>query len=161
MPVAATPVPSNRTARVAAVPFRRADGPPVAVELSRHAVERYAERLKAGFELPPGAVAAELLRLAALGVVVEEPPGWCASPWATVSDFHLVIGDLVLPLAPHGRHADRLVAKTCLARGELSPEARERRRAGRRRRRPDRPGRRPRCAEELDPLDVLAWELDG
>ena len=100
------------------------------VQLSEHAIQRFRQRVR-----PAVGVAEaedELVRLALVGDLVPEAPAWHAVATADIGPWCLVIADCVLPLRPHSREADVLVATTCLARGEVSEATRFRRRPRRR-----------------------------
>jgi hypothetical protein len=101
------------------------------VGFHRHAVERYAERVR-----PACSFAATLAELRAVvdcaGVVASIPPDW--APWDGATAAYLLIGeDIVFPLrrTPEGA----LMATTCLIRAWMPPTVRAARRARRRRRR--------------------------
>ena len=106
------------------------------IELSRHAVERFRERVRPGLDVD--AASDELARLAAIGEIHEEAPEWLASRQRQVASLYLVAGDVVLPLQFRMGEDDCYGAMTCLVRGGLSLEARARRHARRRRRHPAR-----------------------
>lgn len=107
------------------------------VRLSRHAVERYRDRLRPALSLP--AAKRELQRLASTqGVLVSERPEWCCSDHGR-GGFLLLGDDVCLPVAlDAGRVA---LALTCLVRGDL-PEGERRRRNRRRAERRRRPFKR-------------------
>lgn len=107
----------------------------MSVSFSRHAVERYSERVRPG--LDHGLATEDLLRVAEVGRFVSTPPGWMV--WDLRSPLYLQVGDVVFPLRPLSDGGWQ--ATTCLARGTLSPEARQSRSLARRRRRAHR-GRR-------------------
>src|SRR4051812_42957202 len=90
------------------------------VEYSRHALERYAERVRPG--LPLSSIESELRSVVTCGGrIVVVPPLW--APWDSKSSAYLVVGDdVVLPLrssSPVG-----YVAVTCLTRNGFSRSVR-------------------------------------
>src|SRR4051794_6955563 len=101
---------------------------PFKIELSRHAVQRFQERVRPALDLH--VAAEELRRIVAVGRIATESPRWHADWAAQEAPFYLLVGALVLPL----RRSDRntLIAVTCLARGDWSDDARRRRNARRR-----------------------------
>lgn len=84
----------------------------VVVNLTRHAVERYRERVRPGLSVE--AAAGDLMRLAPRGAVAPSAPAWLHRH--TYALF-LVIGDICFPLAPDCRAPETLTATTCLCRG--------------------------------------------
>src|SRR4051794_29245874 len=100
------------------------------IHLSEHAVERFRQRVRPA--LDRNRAEDELARLALFGDVVAQPPAWHAAATADIAPWYLVIADCLLPLRPHVRDPDVLVATTCLARGERSETVRLRHRAQRR-----------------------------
>ena len=100
------------------------------VQLSRHAVERFQERVRPALGFPEAED--ELARLTLAAELAAEPPAWHAASCAQIAPWYLVVGDVVLPLKQHRTEPDVLVATTCLARGERSEDARRRLRARRR-----------------------------
>jgi hypothetical protein len=105
-----------------------ADGQPVAVRLSAHAVQRYCERVKP--HLTRGEAERELVRLVALCRVREGVPRWLTGRQQSM--FHLDLGSIMLAIDPDPRDPSRLMARTVLTVGCFS------RRRGRSARRPDR-----------------------
>jgi hypothetical protein len=99
------------------------------VEFSRHAVERYEERVRPG--LSHARLSEELLRMASAGRIVPAPPRWVA--WDLRSPLYLELGDVVFPLRRSGEGSS-WIAATCLVRGSLSPHARKSKTLRRRRR---------------------------
>ena len=94
------------------------------IALSRHARERYRERVWPHMDDEQFEIAlAEVLRH---GTLTTHPPQWYAARSAETSSLHLVVGDVVFPLC-EDTHGDRWIAKTCLARGSMSDAVRERR----------------------------------
>jgi hypothetical protein len=120
----------------------------LSIVLSAHAIERYRERVRPGLELHAAAIALE--RLVAYGAVRNRAPDWVADRQRQRAAFYLIVGDLVFPMDPSHRDPASLRVLTCLARGAISPAARERRRRAPqgypRRRPPDRPRKRWRQA---------------
>ena len=104
----------------------------ITVELSRHAVERFQQRVRPALE--PLEAEEELARLALVAELTSEPPDWHAVSCAQRASWYLVAADIVLPLKQHATEPHVLVATTCMARGELSEDVRRRRRARRHRR---------------------------
>ncbi len=102
------------------------------IDLSRHAVCRYRERIRPALEHEDAHQ--DLRRLIKLGQVSTTPPSWLEQRAFQTAALYLVVGDVVLPLDPCRRDRSRLVALTCLARGGVSETARRRRNARRRRR---------------------------
>ena len=100
------------------------------IQLSKHAVERFQQRVRPGLAFADAED--QLAQLALVADLVAEPPSWHAASCAQLAPWYLVIGDVVLPLKPHWNDSDVLVATTCLARGERSEALRHRRRARRR-----------------------------
>ena len=84
------------------------------IELSTHAIERFAQRVRPG--LDPAAAAEQLAQLALAGELRDEPPSWHLAGAAQIAPWYLVIADIVLPLRPHRSEPGVLVATTCLAR---------------------------------------------
>ena len=111
--------------------------------LSPHAVERFHERFRPA--LDEIRARQDLQRLIEHGEIADEPPDWMASRMQQEADAYLIVGnDLVLPLAAAGPLGERLIAKTCIPRGGISPTARHRRNERGKRRRAARKGRRRR-----------------
>lgn len=100
------------------------------IQLSEHAIQRFRERVRPA--LGVAEAEGELARLAPVGDLLSEAPAWHAVSTAALAPWYLVIADCVLPLRPHWRDPDVLIATTCLARGDLSEATRFRRRARRR-----------------------------
>ena len=95
-----------------------------------HAVRRYQERVRPALSLAEAE--ADLLRLAEThGGITDNPPEWRQDWWDQFSNTRwLIIGDhIALPITADG------IATTCFARGDFSPERRERRNESRRGRR--------------------------
>jgi hypothetical protein len=99
-----------------------------ALGLTRHAVERFQERVRPGLDLE--AAQQGLARLVGLGEISDRAPAWLACRMHKRSALYLVVGDVVLPLARG--NGGRLIALTCLVRGGLSQAARHRRNQRRR-----------------------------
>jgi hypothetical protein len=98
------------------------------VTFSRHAVERYQERAFPAADLQ--LAQARLDALAPSARIASRPPGWLAEREVHRSELYLVIGDLVFPLVRAGEDGEeRWFAKTCIARGGISEDARRRRNA--------------------------------
>lgn len=106
--------------------------PAFTIELTTHAIERYQQRVRPALDVEDAAD--ELGHVALFGTVSEEPPEWHAHTCAQLSPFYLEVADIVLPLKPHRTQPGVLVATTCLAKSDLSPDARRHRNARRRRR---------------------------
>lgn len=101
------------------------------VMFSRHAVERFCERVRPGLDIETAQQ--EMTRLLGSALVVADPPLWLPRAGARRSgDRYLVIADLVLPLRPVGA-GERYLATTCIARGTITPATRSRRNDARRR----------------------------
>lgn len=98
------------------------------ITFSRHAVERYRER---GFPAADLDLAqARLNALATSARIASTPPRWYTAKARQEAELYLVIGDLVFPLVRTAADAaDGWIAKTCVARGGISVEARRRRNA--------------------------------
>jgi hypothetical protein len=109
------------------------------VDILDHAVQRFVERVRPGWE--PAPARAELDRLLNVAEFVFEAPDWLATRARQRAPMYAVIADVALPLPP-GNDGASLVAVTCLTRGGLSEPARERRNAMRLRRRAARRRRR-------------------
>ena len=91
-----------------------------------HSIKRFQERCRPALDAP--AASLELQRLLASGRIVATAPDWHACRTASTASLYLLLGDdLVLPLEPDRRSADRWVAKTCITRGGLSDAVRVRR----------------------------------
>jgi hypothetical protein len=99
------------------------------VELSRHAVERFQQRVRPALGAPEAEE--QLARLTLVADVTSEPPAWHAVACAQWAPLYLVAGDVVLPLKAHAVEAGVFVATTCLVRGERSEDVRRRRRRSR------------------------------
>jgi hypothetical protein len=127
------------------------------VVLTKHAVERYRDRVRPGLGL--GAAEMELGRLALFGEIVAEPPAWFARGAAQRAPSYLLIADLVLPLQP-ASEPGYVVATTCLAKGSISAASRERRTLRRMQRRSrGRTGPRPRAPYARQPIHELLASL--
>ena len=96
------------------------------VELSKHCVERWRNRFRPGLDVAAARRELEGVLECAGGRVVDSPPDWTrlAEPDSHTS-FLVVSEDLVLVLIERG---ERLLAKTCVSRGTISPWERMRRR---------------------------------
>ena len=95
------------------------------LEISKHCVERWRDRFRPG--LDPVAARRELNGVleCAGGEPVDRAPEWSGLKDPDSHTSFLVVGDdLVLVLIELG---DRLVAKTCVPRGSITPWERERR----------------------------------
>lgn len=88
-----------------------------AIELTRHAIERYQQRLRPGLSYEHAV--ADLARLLSHGELVDTAPPWCRTPDAGGRSLHFVIGDVALPLVPHELEPHVGVATTCLARNGI------------------------------------------
>jgi hypothetical protein len=94
------------------------------VNLTKHAVLRFVERIRPGLDFREGK--AELERLVSIGELRAEPPAWL--PRKSRDQRYLAIGeDLVIPCAPDRFQPGALFAATCLCRGTLAVSHRERR----------------------------------
>jgi hypothetical protein len=94
------------------------------IEISRHAAIRCAERLWHGLDVDQAC--ARLHAMAPHGQLVAELPPWCSGRVKETAELYLQIGeDAVLPLA-RGEDGG-WIAKTCLVRGGMSEQTRERR----------------------------------
>jgi hypothetical protein len=100
----------------------------VPVQFSRHAVNRYAERVRPG--MAGDRLSEELTRVLALGSLVPRPPSWTV--WDMRSPLYLELGDVIFPLRAPATAGGVWTAATCLVRGSLSPEARKGHRRSRR-----------------------------
>ncbi|MCB0829401.1 MAG: hypothetical protein KDB54_00260 [Solirubrobacterales bacterium] len=105
------------------------------VTFANHAIERYRERLRPALSIEGAAL--ELKRLSAHSTIDPDGPSWMSPERKDDRTSFLEIGDAAFPLEPSD-DGETLVAKTCLVRGSLSPQARDRRNRMRRSRR--RPG---------------------
>jgi hypothetical protein len=103
----------------------------VAITLSRHAVQRYQERVRPG--LDAARAEEDLQRLVAAADVQPLAPMWCRS--VQLALCYAVIGDVCLPLERDRRSIGRLIATTCLTPGwkRKSRGSRPKRRRGGRR----------------------------
>lgn len=99
-----------------------------AIDFSRHAHERYRERV--GPQIDDAQLACVLAEVACHGALTTRPPQWFADRAQKTSALYLVVGDIVFPLLEHP-DGERWIAKTCVARGGISPLARERRNSNR------------------------------
>jgi hypothetical protein len=108
--------------------------PTFTIHLTRHAVERFQERVRPALEFADAET--ELAKLALVGELINEPPRWHADRCAQIAPWYLVIGDVLLPLNAHRSDPGEFVATTCLTRGTYSDDARRRRRNRRRSHRP-------------------------
>lgn len=95
------------------------------ITMTAHAIERFRDRARPTLDLPRAAE--ELQRLIAHGHVCSEAPPWIADRQHQHAAFYLVVGDLVFPLDSSRRDPATLSLLTCLARGAISPAARQRR----------------------------------
>lgn len=103
------------------------------VRFANHAIERYRDRLRPALSIETAK--AELEKLSVHSVLCPEGPDWMNEERRDANDLFLEIGDAAFPLVTSD-DGESLVAKTCLVRGSLSPQARDRRnRANRARRR--------------------------
>lgn len=100
------------------------------IQISRHAVERFQERVRPGLDL--AGAEDELARLILRGELTATPPAWHAATCAQIAPWYLVAGDVVVPLKEHVSEDGVLVAATCLVRGLRTEHATRRRRASRR-----------------------------
>jgi len=117
----------------------------VELELSKHCVEQWRDRFRSGLDFDSARRELEGVLACAGGKLVDVAPDWSRLAAPDSHTSFLVLGDdLVLVLIERG---GRLLAKTCVSRGTISPGERRRRdgRRLRRRREGDRPkaGRRP------------------
>ena len=96
--------------------------------LSKHAVERFQERVRPALSLE--AAEEELAQLVLVGEVLEQAPAWHADRAAQDAPAYLLIADVILPLQPTGGRT--FVATTCLPRGCMSEASRARRNRARR-----------------------------
>jgi hypothetical protein len=111
------------------------------IEITHHCVGRFHERFRPALDLIGART--ELEMLIEHGEIAGEPPEWMARTMQQEADAYLIVGeDLVLPLAWIGPLGERLIAKTCIARGGISAPARRRRNERGRKRRAHRRGRR-------------------
>jgi hypothetical protein len=99
------------------------------IAFSAHAVNRYRERAYAAGDV--ARARAHLENLVPAARIASLPPGWFALRAKEDAELYLTIGaDLVFPLVRAGEdRLDAWVAKTCIARGGMSDEARRRRNA--------------------------------
>lgn len=99
-------------------------GDRIEVALTRHALERFGERVRPA--LADEALATELGALISrFGRVLNEPPVWQAERGRQKSDLYIELGeDLVVPL---NRGGTRYFATTVLTRSGISDKAREKR----------------------------------
>jgi hypothetical protein len=113
------------------------------IAITHHCVGRFHERFRPALDRIRARQ--ELEALIQHGQIAGEPPEWMARTMRQEADAYLIVGeDLVLPLASTGPLGEKLVAKTCIARGGISAPARRRRNERARRRRAARhAGRRP------------------
>lgn len=92
-------------------------GDSAAIGFSRHAVERYRERIRPSLECE--AVKAELSRLLATALVTRERPAWLTEDeHGTAAYLLLADGEICLPLMR--RAAGELYSTTCLFRGQMA-----------------------------------------
>ena len=87
-----------------------------AIFLTRHAIERYEQRIRPGVTIEEAR--ADLERLAAQGTLTVDPPPWIGQSNWTAAVRYLLVGDVVLPL---GRADGRLIALTCIPRRKDQP----------------------------------------
>lgn len=102
------------------------------VTFSNHAIERYRDRLRPALSIDQAKL--ELERISAHSVFDTDGPSWMTVERKERNNSFLEIGDAAFPLEPSD-DGETLVAKTCLVRGSLSPQARDRRNRMRRTRR--------------------------
>lgn len=103
------------------------------VRFAAHAIERYRDRLRPALSIEMAT--AELEQLSVHSVLCPEGPDWMNEERKDADALFLEIGDAAFPLVASD-DGESLVAKTCLVRGSMSPQARDRRnRANRVRRR--------------------------
>jgi hypothetical protein len=113
----------------------------VDVTLTHHCVGRFHERFRPA--LDQVRARQELKQLIEHGELAAEPPDWMARTMRQETDAYLIVGnDLVLPLVAAGPVGEKLIAKTCIPRGGISEQARQRRNERDRRRRAARRARR-------------------
>jgi len=111
----------------------RGSGVVVVVELSKHCVERWRDRFRAGLDFNSARRELEGVLACAGGEPVDLAPEWSRLAAPDSHTSFLALGDdLVLVLIERG---GRLLAKTCVSRGTISPGERQRRESRRRSRR--------------------------
>jgi hypothetical protein len=93
------------------------------IKFCAHSVERYRDRLRPGLTIE--FAEAELQRIACHAQMSREAPEWLCSERQDAAVF-LTIADATFPLVL-AEDGSFFVAVTCLTKGSLSPEARERR----------------------------------
>ncbi len=104
----------------------------VEIEISKHCVERWRDRFRPGLDIGSARRELEGVLSCAGGEPVDLAPEWSGLAAPDSHTSYLVVGDdAVLVLIELG---DRLLAKTCVPRGSITPW--ERRRRERRSRRP-------------------------
>lgn len=123
-----------------------------APRITRHAVERYIERIKPALDEP--AARRELEALLDLAEPLERPPVWIE--WRIGMTYHSLSDGIIAAEAANG------YVTTILIRGGCSEKARARRKSRRvqkreERRYEDRDRYRPRRRRELAELSGLAW----
>lgn len=102
------------------------------IVLSKHAVQRYVDRVRPG--LDTGRAAAELETLLRVGEFVERPPAWAADARVTQTTvgWVLLTDGVAMPVEQKLGH---MLAMTVVTRGGMTPERRARRNAKAKRRR--------------------------
>ena len=94
------------------------------LEISKHCVERWRDRFRPGLDLVAARRELNGVLECAGGEPVDRAPEWSGLKDPDSHTSFLVVGDdLVLVLIELG---DRLVAKTCVPRGSITPWERER-----------------------------------
>ncbi len=94
------------------------------VTFANHAIERYRDRLRPALSIENAT--AELEAVSAFSVLTPRGPAWMSEDRKEDGVLFLEIGDAAFPLVPDD-DGGSLVAKTCLVKGSMSPEARDRR----------------------------------
>lgn len=95
------------------------------ITFSAHAMQRYGEPI--GVAQTTEALPGHLANLATVSKVTPTPPGWFSQTAKEQSLLYLTLGVTSSSLSPMTDSRGAWVAKTCLARGGLSPSSRERR----------------------------------
>ena len=126
------------------------------LELSKHAIARYGERVRPALSVPE--LEAELIHVLAHGQACTTPPPWLARGDQR-SEAYLSLGDIVFPLVLDAWPGHAL-AVTCLARGTISPVSRRRRNAQRQARRRDSRGQPTDCPKRQAPSTADHFVLD-
>jgi hypothetical protein len=101
------------------------------VTLSKHAIERYVERVKPALSFEQATV--ELHRLLEVCPIVDEPPVWVIWQGEPPVGWALVSDGICVPLSRH--HSGQWMAITLTVRAACSPTHRETRKKHRQRRR--------------------------